>query len=58
MPTLEEVEGASRKQICRWYRFLPSPKTDEEVEVINRIVERFNKYGGFTPELSKDIGWA
>lgn len=57
MPTLEEVEQASRKQLCRWYRFLSSPKTGEEVKVMNRIVERFNEFGGFTSKLSKEVGW-
>jgi len=57
MPTMEEVEQASRKQLCRWYRFLPSPGTDDEVEVMNRIAERFNEFGGFTPEISKEVGW-
>jgi len=54
---MEEVEQASRKQLCRWYRFLPSPGTDDEVEVMNRIAERFNEFGGFTPEISKEVGW-
>ena len=58
MPTMEEVENASRKQLCYWYRFLPSPKTDDEVKVMNRIIERFDEFGGFTPEISKEIGWS
>ena len=57
MPTIEEVEKADREQICRWWRFLGSPTTDEEVIVMNRIAERFREVGGFTPEISKQIGW-
>lgn len=57
MPTMKEVEQASRKQICKWYRFLSSPETDDDVNVMNRIVERFNEFGGFTPEISKEVGW-
>jgi len=71
MPTLEEVEAADREQICRWYRFLPSPgmsaiectvKVYEEVleresKIMARIVERFGKLGGMTPAISKKIGW-
>lgn len=56
MPTLEEVENADREQLAHWYRFLPSPETDEAVKVMNRLVERFNGMGGFTPEISKKIG--
>ena len=57
MPTIEEVEKADSEQICRWWRFLRSPETDEEVEIMNRIAERFDEVGGFTPERSKRIGW-
>ena len=57
MPTMKDVEKADREQICRWWRFLPSPRTDEEVEIMNRIADRFDELGGFTPEISKRIGW-
>ena len=68
-PTLDQVEKASRTQLARWYRFLPSPgnaaigkKTfekilGEEKLVMDRICERFNKLGGMTPEISKILGW-
>lgn len=56
-PSLEEVEAADREQICRWHRFLMSAQTGQEQEVLDRIVARFNELGGFTPELSKRIGW-
>ena len=69
-PTLTEVETASHEQLCRWWRFLPSPgmsavgadnfrtALDREVPVMNRIVERVRELGGFTPAISKRIGWA
>ena len=57
MPTMEQVEKADREQICRWWRCLSSPTTDQEVRVMNRIAERFDKLGGFTPEISKRVGW-
>lgn len=68
-PTMEEVEAADQEQLCRWYRFLPSPGThgatcedfaeicDREVTIMARIVERWKVSGGFTPELSKKIGF-
>lgn len=64
-PTLEEVNAASRYQICTWWRFLPSPGTkaidqtnftevmDADVLIMNRIAERFKELGGFNPF----IGW-
>lgn len=65
-PTLAEVEAADHEQICRWWRFLPSPgfrpkyavqETVMELQVMDRIVIRFKQLGGMTPELSKRIGW-
>lgn len=70
-PTLEEVNVASHEQICYWWRFLESPGMSaidsprevydavarKECEVMNRMGERLRKFGGFTPEISKKIGW-
>lgn len=56
-PNKEEVEKADRVQICRWYRFLQSPTNQAEISIMNRIVERFWMLGGFTPKISKLIGW-
>ena len=70
-PTLEEVNAADRYQICRWWRFLPSPgmssskkssaeftkALDAEAPIMNQIAKRFKEMGGFTPEISKSIGW-
>lgn len=68
-PTLEEVETASHRQICIWWRFLNSPgmsridfddfkeTLDKEVLIMNKIGEKLKEYGGFTPEISKSIGW-
>ncbi len=67
-PTMEQVKAADREQICRWYRFLPSPGMsalrtpafdtvlNEEATVMNAIVARWKEFGGFTPEISKKIG--
>ncbi len=56
-PTLEHVNSASHEQICRWNRFLPGPYDNEQVVIMRRIVERLEDLGGFTPEISKLIGW-
>ena len=70
-PTMKEVEIASHEQICRWYRFLPSPgqwaiekgrdvfnkALSTEKLIMDKICERLKKFGGFTPEISKKIGW-
>jgi len=69
-PTLKEVNAADHEQICRWWRFLPSPGTGaigehsfkaalaREAKIMDRIGERlYKEFGGFTPEISKKIGW-
>ncbi len=56
-PTLDLVELADRLQICRWYRFLPSPVTDQQIAIMNHLVSRFKELGGFTPAISKHLGW-
>ena len=68
-PTLGEVEKANRIQLARWYRFMDSPgmsaiKGDDfeivmmkEKEILDRIIVRFTEMGGFSPDISKHIGW-
>jgi len=55
-PTLDQIEIATQITLCRWYRFLPSPDTDQRKVLLNRIIERWGEGGGFTPEISKAIG--
>ena len=66
-PTLEEVETASRDQLAKWRRYLPSPGWDAagdpkfevvleaQTATLNRIIERFDDLGGMTPGISKRI---
>jgi hypothetical protein len=56
-PTMEAVEKADRYTLCMWHRFLPSAETEETMKVQARIHERYTEAGGFTPEISKSIGW-
>lgn len=56
-PTVEQVQEASRFQLCKWSRFLRSPETIDEVQIINLIYQELEDKGGFTPEISKAIGW-
>lgn len=53
-PTPEEIENASQFQLGNWYRHLPYAETEEQSVAIDQINERFM---GFTPELSKQVGW-
>lgn len=56
-PTTEEVESADRYALCKWHRFLPSPENKEEEKLSARLFERWGDAGGFTPEISKSLGW-
>ena len=56
-PTMAEVESADRVAICRWWRFLPSATNETDRKVQDRIAERYGEVGGFTPEISKTLGW-
>lgn len=68
-PTKEEIEQADYVQLARWYRFLPSPganytgkdnfeiKLMEELDLLDGIIDKINRNGGLTPELSRVIGW-
>jgi len=56
-PSIDEIEAADHEQICRWWRFLPSPSSVQDLDAARFIGERFSAFGGFTPELSKKIGW-
>lgn len=68
-PTMEAVEAADHLSLCRWQRFLPSPAQNRighddfdevlkrEAKIMDRIVERVKELGGFTPAISKSLGW-
>lgn len=71
-PTKAEVCAASREQLARWHRFLPSPGSnafdaqlpgrsydavvEDEMNIMADICARFEELGGWSPELSKSIG--
>ena len=68
-PTIQQVKVADRFALGRWYRFLESPGmsamgssqfskvVDQELEILNEIISRFQQLGGMTPEISKRISW-
>lgn len=68
-PTIPEVENASIRQLCQWYRFLPSPGTrsigktcfdialETESDILGKIMKRMEQLGGITTKISKEIGW-
>lgn len=62
MPTVEQVRACDDVEtVLRWNRFLPSPRNDQEVEVINAVVERLaelrERSNAAYVAASKRIGW-
>lgn len=67
-PTLQQVDQSSKFQLGRWIRFLRSPGWDhvaaenfetmreDEAFILDCILEKFHRLGGWDPELSKLIG--
>lgn len=56
-PTLAQVENANHEQLARWYRFLPSGDTREQQRILDKVADRFKKFGGMTEQISKRIGF-
>lgn len=62
MPTVEQVEESTDvEEVLRWNRFLPSPRNDDEIAVINAVVKRLAELRAQSNDAyvaaSKSIGW-
>ena len=56
--TIEEVEQMTRLELCRLWRFAHvSEFWQRDNPVANAAKERLDTLGGFSPEISKQIGW-
>ena len=56
-PDFVSVDRAGRVRLGEWIRFLPLARTPLDAAKIRRIGERFYEMGGWTPEISKEVGW-
>lgn len=56
-PTEQQVKDADRMDVCRWYRFLPIAENETEAKIEKLVYDKFKELGGFTPEISKAVGW-
>jgi len=56
-----EIDALTQEDACRIWRFAPSEHHflggAEDQETRNYFVARFHSLGGFTPEISKKLGW-
>lgn len=55
----ERIDNMSHEDMCSAWRFSPSgdPIFRSDLPFYDRFKKRFDKLGGFTPEISKKIGW-
>ena len=57
---ISKIKAMAHEEMCRLWRFAPSghPYFDSGLPYYEIFRERlFDHFGGFTPELSKKIGW-
>jgi len=54
-----DIDGMSREAMCRLWRFAPPghPYFVSGSEVHEYFNKRFKELGGFSPQISKKIGW-
>ena len=55
----DRINAMSREEMCRLWRFAPSghPYFDCKLPYYAVFKTRFDALGGFSPEISKAIGW-
>jgi hypothetical protein len=61
-PTVEQVEASEGvEQVLAWNRFLPSPRDDQQVAVIDAVVKRLGELRACDNDAyvraSKNLGW-
>ncbi len=58
--TIEKINHMTQTEMARLWRFAPSghPYFDSSKPFFRVFEKRFKKLGGFTPEISKAIGWS
>ena len=59
LATKEKINTMSHVEMASMYRFAKSghPYFDSTLPFNKIFMKRFNALGGFTPEISKQIGW-
>jgi len=55
----DEINNMSHRDMCIAWRFARSGdvRFDNRLPLYAVFKKRFDDFGGFTPEISKDIGW-
>lgn len=53
----EKIDNMTHSQMAAKYRFTEAGHPIFRFPLFDYFMERFNKLGGFTPRISKQIGW-
>lgn len=55
----KKIDDMDQYEMCRLWRFSKPghPCFDSTTPLADYFKERFDKLGGFTPEISKSLGW-
>ena len=59
-PEIDKINALSREEMCRLWRFAKAgecPYFDMTSPLWPIFEKRFRELGGFTPEISKSLGW-
>ncbi len=51
------IDGMSQYDLCRKWRFAKTGDPLLQGETGDYFANRLKEKGGFTPEISKDLGW-
>ena len=56
---IEKINNMSHTDMAKLWRFAPvgHPYFDDRLPYHKIFFDRFNELGGFTPKISKEIGW-
>ena len=55
----KQIDNMNQEEMAKLWRFCPSghPFFNSDLPLFKYFQERFKSLGGFTPEISKKIGW-
>jgi hypothetical protein len=55
----KKIDAMSHSEMASLWRFAPAghPVFDSTLPLFNYFKTRFDSMGGFTPEISKKLGW-
>jgi hypothetical protein len=52
-----KIDAMSQYQLCELWRFAKCPNPLLQGDTGDYFAERLKQMGGFTPEISRDLGW-